>query len=86
MRTSIAALGGITILFVGVFAIGTQAELVEGTAMNSSANGSSAAYNTSQTVFEGLTGAAGPGAAFGAAAAVVLVCVGIAFVAYGGAR
>lgn len=86
MRTSVAALGSIVLLFAGLFAVSQQAEIVRPTAMNSPANGSSAAYNTTQGVLEGITNAGGSGVVFAAVAAVILVSVGLLVLVYGGAR
>lgn len=86
MRSSVAALGSIVLLVVGIFAISTQADISRPTALNSTANGSSAAFNTTQGVFEGVTNAAGPGVVYAGVGAFILVSCGLLIVVYGGAR
>ncbi len=81
VRTTVASLLSIVILFVGVFAISESAQQSKGTAMNSS-NASADAWNTSVGVFEGM-GQASQGIVWFGVAAVVVVALG--FLVFAGA-
>jgi hypothetical protein len=69
-------------LVVGVFALSEQAQQVKDTAVTNGTNATESAYNTTTTVFEGVTQAAGPGIVWMGVAAVVLVALG--FLVYAG--
>lgn len=85
MRTSIALLGGISILFVGFQAIAEAAGNSKDVAY-SAGNGSAAAYNMSEGVFHGL-GTAGGSIVWMAVAAFILVACGLLVLAKpGGGR
>lgn len=73
MRTSVAALGAITILFVGVTAISEAAQQAKPATSTDAAN---ASYNLSVDVFTGI-GQAGIGIVWFGVAAVVLVALGL---------
>jgi len=85
MRTSVAALGSITILFVGVFAISESAQQSKETALNAS-NSSADAYNMSSEVFNGVLQGGGNGIVYFGVAAVVLVALGVLVASGGRAR
>ena len=76
MRTSVATLGGISILFVGIFAIAQAAQNSQDAAY-SAGNGSAAAWNMSHDVFQGVGTAAGPGVVWMGIAAMILVFLGV---------
>lgn len=80
MRTSVATLGGIVVLFVGFFAIAEAADNSKDVAYNGS-NGSAAAYNMSEGVFHGIGTAAGPGVVWMGVAAFILVVCGFLVIA-----
>jgi hypothetical protein len=82
MRTVLGVLGSITLLVVGVFALSEQAQQVKDAAVTNGTNATESAYNTTSTVFEGVTQAAGPGVVWMGVAAVVLVALG--FLVYAG--
>lgn len=83
MRTSVALLGGIVILFVGWQALGTAADNSEQAAQNGT-NSSSAAWNMSESIYSGLGEAAGPAIVWMGVGAFVLVSCGVLVVAAGG--
>lgn len=80
MRTVVAMLLSISMLFVGVTAISESAQQAEDTAMQT--NASADAWNLSTEVFGGI-GQAGVGIVWFGIAAVVLVALG--FLVYAGA-
>lgn len=82
MRTTVAALLAISVLFVGVTAISEQAQQVEGTLNTTAANQS---YNLSVGVFSGI-GQASIGIVWFGIAAIVLMSLGALVVAGGGGR
>lgn len=84
MNTSIATLGGASMLFVGVYALSESASQSESTALQTDAGGS--AYNTSVAVFDGLGQAASPGLVYMGVAALILVSLGILVSTAGGGR
>lgn len=86
LRSSIGVFGGMAVFFIGLIAVGMQADIVRPTAMNSSANGSSAAYNATRGVLEGGGAAAGQAVPIAGAAAFLLLSVGVLVAVYGGAR
>lgn len=73
MRTVIAGLGGITMLFVGIFAISQAATQAEGEVSTAAETES---FNVALDVFSGL-GFAGDAVVWGGVAAVVLVALGV---------
>lgn len=79
IRTSVAGLMAISVLFVGVFAISESAQQSEDTAMNAS-NSSADAWNLSVDIFGGI-GQAGVGIVWFGIAAVILVALGFLIVA-----
>jgi len=83
MRTVLGVLGSITLLVVGVFALSEQAQQVQDVAVKNGTNATQSAYNTTTTVFEGVTQAAGPGIVWMGVTAIVLVALG--FLVYAGA-
>lgn len=78
MRTTVAILGGITVLFVGFISMSEASQ----SAGNQSLNGSEAdALNTTDQVFNGLGQAFGPGIVWMGIAAVILIFLGYLVVA-----
>lgn len=75
MRTILAVVLAITILFVGVTAMSNSAQQSEATALNSS-NASSDAYNLSTDVYGGIGEAASGALVYGGVGAIVLVALG----------
>lgn len=87
MRASVGLLGGITILFVGIFAIGRSADLAYEPAVANGTENTSAAYNMSQGVFEGLGQVAAPGVVWAGVAAFILLSLALLYlVGTGGGR
>lgn len=84
MRTTIAALGGISMMVVGIFALSEAASQSESTAMQTEAGGE--AWNVSTTVFDGVGQAAGPSVVMMGVAAVILVALGVLVASSGGGR
>lgn len=76
MRTSVALLGGISILFVGFFAIAEGANQSRDSAVTNGTNASEAAWNMADGVFGGIGQAAGPGIVWMGIGAVILVFLG----------
>ena len=76
MRTVIGTLGGISVLFVGIFAISQAAQQAKGPAVENGTNATGSAYNTSTEVFGAIGQTAGPGVALMGIAAVILVFLG----------
>jgi len=76
MRTSVAALGGIAVLFVGFFGLQEAASQSKDAAVTNGTNSTSAAWNTSTEVFNGLGQAFGPGIVWFGIAAVIIVALG----------
>lgn len=81
MRTSVAALGGIVVLFVGFFGLQEAASQSKDAAVTNGTNSTSAAWNTSTEVFGGIGQAMGPGVVWMGIAAVILVALGFLVVA-----
>lgn len=79
MRTTIAALGGITVFFIGFFAISESAQQSQDAALNGS-DAAGSAYNMSVEVFSGF-GHAGTGIVWFGVAAVVVVALALLVVA-----
>jgi len=86
IRSSLGVIVGFVVFFVGLVAIGMQANIVKPRALNSTANGSSAAYNTTTSIFEGLGAIGGQAVPIVGMVMFLLVCVGLLVVVYGGAR
>lgn len=84
VRSSLGLFGSLAIFFVGLLAISLQAENVRQPAMNSTANGSSAAYNASRGVFEGVGSVGGQAVAIAGGAVFLLLCVGVWLTIRGG--
>lgn len=82
MRTVVSILGGISILFVGFFALAEAASQSKEAAVTNGTNASEAAWNMSTDVFGGLGQAAGPGIVWMGIAAIILVFLG--FLVYAG--
>lgn len=76
MRTTVAVLLVIVLLFVGVTAISESAQQSKDTAMNTS-NATSDAWNLSTDVFGGTTTAASSALVYGGIGAIILVALGI---------
>ena len=74
-RSSVAILGGISMLFVGIIAVSMAAQSSESTAMNGSQNAQDA-YNATEGVFNGLGQAMGPGIVWMGVGAFVLISLG----------
>ena len=86
MRTSVAAVMSISVLFVGVFAISESAQQSKQTALGGS-QASSNAYNTGVSVFDGVVQGGGTGIVWFGVAAVVIVALGaLVFAGSGGGR
>lgn len=75
MRTTVASLGSITVLLVGVYAISESAQQSKDTALNAS-NSSSTAWNVSNDVFNGVLQGGGEGIVWFGVAAVIIVALG----------
>jgi hypothetical protein len=73
-RSSVAILGGIMMLVVGIIGLSNAAESAESNALNSG-NNSAEAYNATEGVFNGLGQAMGPGVAMMGIAAFVLIAL-----------
>jgi len=86
MRASVAIIGSIAMLFVGFFALSTEQELVKDTALNSSANGSSAAANATGEVVGGMANFGGESFVWAGMAVFLLICAGLLITVYGRAR
>jgi len=82
MRSSVAILLSIVVLFVGVTAISDAALNAEDTAVQNGTNQSASAYNMTTEVFGGLTEAAAPGLVWFGIGAIILVALG--FLVYAG--
>jgi len=74
-RSSVAILGGISMLFVGIIAVSMAAQSSESNALNSSENAGQA-YNATEGVFNGLGQAMGPGIVWMGVGAFVLISLG----------
>lgn len=74
IRTSVAALMSITVLFVGAFAISESAQQTKPTLNSTSANQS---YDLSVEVFGGVMQTGGQGIIWFGVAAIVLVAMGL---------
>lgn len=81
MRTSIAALGGIVILFVGFFGLSQQAQQVKDVAVTNGTNATSSSFNMTTNIFSGAGQAASGAVVWAGVAAVVLVALGYLVVA-----
>lgn len=86
IRSSIGILGGVAVFFVGLVAIGTQADIVRPQALNSTANGSSSSFNATTGIFEGIGGVAGTVVPVVGMVVFLLLCIGLLVVVYGNAR
>lgn len=87
MRTSVAVLLAVVIVFMGVFALSIQSDRVADTALsNNSTNATSDAYNTTNGVFEGVLGAMSPALVWMGAGAIILVSLGVLVGAHSGGR
>jgi len=75
IRTSVAGLLAIPLLFIGVTAISESAQQTEQTAVNASAE-SHDAYNMSTTVFNDVAQGGGEAIVWFGIAAVIIVAVG----------
>lgn len=80
MRTSVAVLLAISVLFVGVTALSESAQQTKPTLNSSSSN---ASYNLSVDVFTGVSEAGGQALVYGGIAAIIIVSLGILVVAGG---
>jgi hypothetical protein len=78
MRTVVAALGGIVILFVGVFAMSESAQQAQPALNTTAANES---YAAAEQVFGGVAGSGGQAVVWGGIAAVVLIGLGFLLMA-----
>jgi hypothetical protein len=78
MRTVVAALGGITVLFVGVIAMSESAQQAEPALNTAAANES---YAAAEQVFGGVAGGGGQAVVWAGIGAVVLVALGFLLVA-----
>jgi len=76
MRSSIGILGGISVLFVGFYALSEQASQVRDPAVTNGTNSSSSAFNSSSAVFEGVGQAFAPGVVWMGVAAIILIALG----------
>lgn len=85
MRTTLAVLLAISILFVGVTAMSEAGQQSEDTALNSS-NSSADAWNMSTDVYGGLGDAGSSALVYGGIGAIVLVSLGILVNAGGSGR
>ena len=74
MRTSVAVLGGITILFVGFFGLSQQASQTQSAINQTGASGS--AFNTSTQVFGGAGQVMSSAVVWMGIAALILVVLG----------
>lgn len=83
MRASIGILGSIAIFFVGLVAVGLEADSVQSSALNAS-NTSSNAYNATRGVFEGIGAVGGQAIAIVGVIVFLLLCAGIWVTVYGG--
>lgn len=81
MRISIGILGGIVLLFVGIFAINESAEQAYEPAVTNGSNASASAYNTSEAVIQGVAQSTTPYLVYAGVAAFILVSLGILLVA-----
>jgi hypothetical protein len=84
MRTSVATLGGISMLFVGVYALSEAAQQSETQATSTSAGAT--AWDLSTSVFDGIGVAGGSGVVFMGVAAFILVSLGALVSTAGGRR
>lgn len=77
MRTILAVVLAITILFGGLIAISTQGQSVQDAAVANGTNASADAYNFTTEVFEGVGAAFGPAVVWLGLGAVVLIALGL---------
>ena len=84
MRASVAILGGISILFVGVIAISNGAQEAYDPAVTNGTNETAAAYNATEGVFEGITTAGGDAVVWMGVAAFILIALGLLYMAVPG--
>lgn len=78
IRASVAVLGGISILFLGLNALGEAAQQSESTAINQS-NATHDAWNLSTDFYTAFGQTTGDIAAWGGAAAFVLITLGLLY-------
>lgn len=84
MRTTVAVTAAISVLFVGVWAIGQQASTVQPKLNSSAAN---ASYDAATGVFETVGGPGGSGIVWFGVGAIVIAAMGFLVVASrGGGR
>jgi hypothetical protein len=81
MRTSVAALGGIVILFVGFFGLSQQASQVKDVAVTNGTNATAGSYNLATEVFGGLGITMSSAVVWMGIAALILVVMGYLVVA-----
>lgn len=86
MRTSLAVLGSATVLFIGYIGLNRQASAVYDASVTNGNSQTSAAYNVSVNVFNGLGTTAGPAVVWAGVAAFILVTLGVLYMAVGGGR
>lgn len=82
MRSVVAILGSIVLLFVGYQAMAEGASQSKDAAVTNGTNSSQAAWNMSTGVFDGVGQAAGPAVVWMGIGAFILICLG--FLVYAG--
>jgi len=81
MRTSVAVLLSIVILFGGITAVSNSAQESQDVAVTNGTNNTAAAYNMTEDVYTGVGQAMGPGVVWMGIAAIILVALGYLVVA-----
>lgn len=81
MRTVVAVLGGIVMLFVGFFGLNQLARDTRDVAVTNGTNSTASAYNMTTGVFEGAGQAMSGGVVWMGVGAIVLVALGFLVVA-----
>lgn len=81
MRTVVAVLGGIVMLFVGWFGLSEAAQQTQDTAVTNGTNATGAAYNATTGIFEGLGATAGPAIVWMGIGAAIIVALGFLVIA-----
>lgn len=81
MRSTVAILGGISVLFVGFYGLSESAQQTKDVAVTNGTNATSSAYNATTGVFGGIGEAASGGIVWMGIAAIILVALGYLVVA-----
>lgn len=76
MRSSVGVLGGITVLFVGVYGLSEAASQTRDPAVTNGTNSTASAWNSTTAVLDGVGQAFSPALVWMGVAAIVLIALG----------